>query len=548
MRVLFGWPREMQGNNPIWGRCATPCDIDGNFDWEFSLITTEGRLYLFQHDGAHFPGFPLPPHQGGRPQNWVNPRHNATSAAGDIDGDSIHELVYITDIGFLHVVEQNEAEPEPFPVDLGRNITAGVPALADIDGDNDIDIVFNTFYLHPDSAEVNALMHVYNNLGSEIEGFPVEYPRGSKSSPAVGDINGDDRPEIIAGNARRLGEFARIYAWRSDGALVDGFPVGSFETVNGAPTLADVDNDGLLDIIFWASEAESETAGIYAYNGHGELIDGFPLECSVGHPEGSPAVADITGDESPEIVFGAFDAGDGAQVYAWSINGDPVENYPAGLNRSVVGSVLLADVSGDGIPDVVFAASPVDESGGLILALDNTGAQIPGFPISTEDYNARAFAATPTIWDIDRDGDLDLIAATVDLKVLVWDTPGRITDNVWLTYKGNIQRTGVRQLDQPNRVTPTKRQIPGDMSLSVFPNPFNPATTIEFRIPEPGNVQIDLLDIRGGLVGNIYNGFSTEKSFELRLDLRKKSLSAGIYFCRMRYDSNSTTLKLLFIQ
>ena len=57
----WGWPRPMTGWPAIYGHTALIADFDSNGDLEVQLSNIENYFYVWQHDGAFFPGFPLEP-------------------------------------------------------------------------------------------------------------------------------------------------------------------------------------------------------------------------------------------------------------------------------------------------------------------------------------------------------------------------------------------------------------------------------------------------------------------------------------------------------
>jgi len=545
---LFGWPHQMDGRIPMWGRCPTVVDLDGNHDWELTLLTSEGILNIYQHDGAFYPGYPSDTHQGNRPGPWVNPTHNSTSAVIDITGDGTFEIVFLSDLGFLNVIDHNGNQPEPFPLDISRNLKAGVPAVADINNDGNQKIIFNSYSDHPDSINSDGWIHVMRGTGRELDGWPVSYVSPSGSSPAVGNIVGGEELEIIIGNARRLNNPAQIWAWRPDGSLVDNFPVGSFETIHGAPALADLTGDGKLEIIIWAYSPDDGGAGIYAFNGNGDLLEGFPLECPTGHPEGNPAIADITGDDSPEIVFANYNPDEGGRLYAWSSGGELLDGFPIDLNASVAGSVILADVSGDRISDIVFALSPSGDNPGMIAGYSGEGEVIENFPISMNRWNNAIIAGTPTLWDIDRDNDLDLIAVTTNRRIMIWDTPGLIGDDMWNTYKGDMYRTGRRPADDPNSIEDNfKTIIPEQFSISMYPNPFNSVAQISIVTQFSGSAHLELFNIEGRSLGTIFDGEIAVGKTQVSLVASDYELTAGIYFCKAFFNNQSLITRVVYI-
>lgn len=545
---LFGWPRQMDGRIPMWGRCPTLIDFDGNGDWELSILTSEGMVNTYQHDGANYPGFPSRTHQGDRPAPWVNPSHNSTFAIIDIAGDGADEIVFLSDLGFLHVIDHEGNEPEPFPIDVSRDMKAGVPAVADLNNNDSQEIIFNSYSSHVDSINADGWIHVMRGIGRELEGWPVSYRSPSASSPVTGDISDGDELEIVIGNARRLDNPAQIFAWRPDGSLVENFPIGAFETIRGAPALADLTGDGKLEIIIWANSVEDEGAGIYAYNGNGELLEGYPLDCAIGHPEGNPAIADITGDDSPEIVFGNFNHDDGPNLYAWSSDGEVLEGFPVDLNATIAGSITLVDVSGDRVSDIVVVLAPTEGEAGAITALSGDAETIDGFPLSMDRWGNSVIAGTPSLWDIDRDRDLELIAVTTDRRILIWDTPGLIGDDVWLTFKGEMHRTGRRPADIPNAIRIDKKpDIPYQFSLSMYPNPFNSEAQFSLTAHMAGNVHLELFNIEGRSLGAIYNGKVEVGKTQISLTADEFKLTAGLYFCKVAFNNQSLLVRVVYI-
>ncbi len=76
-----------------------------------------------------------------------------------------------------------------------------------------------------------------------------------------------------------------------------------------------------------------------------------------------------------------------------------------------------------------------------------------------------------------------------------------------------------------------------------YPNPFNPTTTIKYGLPEAGQVTIKVFDILGGEIKTIVNSHETAGYHEIEFD--GKSLSSGIYFCRMKTENYTNTIKMI---
>lgn len=77
----------------------------------------------------------------------------------------------------------------------------------------------------------------------------------------------------------------------------------------------------------------------------------------------------------------------------------------------------------------------------------------------------------------------------------------------------------------------------------VYPNPFNPSTTIKYNIAEEGLVQLDVYDILGKKIARLVN--KEETAGEHKVTFSGKGLSSGVYFCQLRVNGNSFTKKMV---
>ncbi|MCK6543147.1 T9SS type A sorting domain-containing protein [bacterium] len=125
--------------------------------------------------------------------------------------------------------------------------------------------------------------------------FTYELPSVISAPPVIGDIDGDEYPDIVFA----VENF--VYALNHNGALVNNFPVRlsdayRVDQIISSPLLADIDNDGQCDILIGGSDGL-----IYAVNARGEKIGGFPL--TIGDEAiASPMITDLDGDFDLEMV------------------------------------------------------------------------------------------------------------------------------------------------------------------------------------------------------------------------------------------------------
>ncbi|HMS33812.1 MAG TPA: T9SS type A sorting domain-containing protein [Ignavibacteria bacterium] len=82
--------------------------------------------------------------------------------------------------------------------------------------------------------------------------------------------------------------------------------------------------------------------------------------------------------------------------------------------------------------------------------------------------------------------------------------------------------------------------IPDGFSVSRnFPNPFNPSTKISFRIPEEGNVKLEIFDISGRSVSLLTD--ERYSAGEYSVNFNGAALSSGTYFYKLQFNSRSNT-------
>ncbi len=85
-----------------------------------------------------------------------------------------------------------------------------------------------------------------------------------------------------------------------------------------------------------------------------------------------------------------------------------------------------------------------------------------------------------------------------------------------------------------------------EISISNYPNPFNPETTIRFSLPQCGNVKLLIYDILGREVFSIAEGYYESGKHEVKFDGR--SFSTGIYFYMLETGGKRFTNKMILMK
>jgi hypothetical protein len=271
----------------------------------------------------------------------------------------------------------------------------------------------------------------------------------------------------------------------------------------------------------------------------------------------SPALADFNFDGFLEIVI----ANNGSPVSQSAVR---VFNHLGVLqpgwpqfteNHTSESSPIVADVSGDGVPDILFGTE-----GDKIFGWDKDGNSLSGFPLSVGDF----VRSTPYADDVDGDGDIDIVFSGWDRNVHIWDFPATYSASAaqWPTFQHDAARTGYWN---HHATTPTdvaddspRDELAGIPAVPMLsqnkPNPFNPMTTIAYGIPAAGGgaaVQLTIYDVQGHVVRQLVQGHQAPGTYNAIWDGRDgrgQRVQSGVFFYRLRIGSHSLTRKMTVLK
>lgn len=102
--------------------------------------------------------------------------------------------------------------------------------------------------------------------------------------------------------------------------------------------------------------------------------------------------------------------------------------------------------------------------------------------------------------------------------------------------------------DTPNVVPPSSLVT---AISNIFPNPFNPSTTIKYVIDSPGNTTMEIFNNRGQLVRSLVSRFDDKGEYSVGwdgLDKDGNSCSSGVYTLRLISGSSLSSRKLMLMK
>lgn len=484
-------------------------DLTGDGNLEIVVATNNGHVLAYRHNGSLLWKVDTGPLFGmGSGKQEIT----ASPAAADIDRDGKLEVVVAT--GTIRptvctrggvIVLDHDGRVEPGWPFLAKDIAVppsgcpdtvySTPALGDLDKDGDLEIVFGSFD--------HAIYALHHN-GQMVSGFTPDsyhYPRFGWpelkgrtadtiwSSAALDDINNDGYLDIVIGtdegnydasHSPAQGDWVcpyseplkdgycggSIYALDRQGRLLDGFPRYKYEIIQSTPAIVDLEGDGQSEIFvgtgswYYRQSSDHPTLGfrLYGLNSKGADLPGWQGGKTVGgFIAGSPSVGDITGDGKPNIVAAASDK----RLYAWHLNGQLVSGFPMtprthwgdAIDLYNVGTgIILADYTGDEKMEIFLRSAweiTIINGRGQLLTAPN--------PTDSRPYYSAAGGLTnnPAVADLDGDGHLELVAHNSNL--IVWELPAATTAAQWPMFKSNAARTSLLE--------PTAWAEPAELNL-----------------------------------------------------------------------------------
>lgn len=450
------------------------------------------------------------------------------------------------------------------------------PTVGDLDQDGDLEIIQTTGGI-PSSGKT----YGWDHLGIELDGWPRQLDQNwILTAAAMEDMNDDGLKEVIL--IERVPPGGRVHIINNDASLYgNGWPVTLPGTPATTPSIADIDQDGLKDIIV------ASTTVLYALDLAGNNKPGWPIEnTNTRFSFQSPILVDLDGDfhievigathgNRPEYYIHRYDASPhpgwpipvpdrswtfspptvvpinnqwnifmgrplGSEspddmLFGWHPDGMPIESFPINKLGGNEGVIAVADLNGDGEYEVIFSSNLFDgesERGFIHAYSRSTGLELNGFPLRPYGWT---YMNGGTLGDVNGDGLLDMVSLSytqnfgegIDstfINVYGLNTPLNEETILWGTYKGSNDRKGYIE----KTLSTTTKTIESIEGL-IYPNPTSGYLSIPFD-----QARLKMVDLSGRVVFDEVIPQTTELH-----------VPSGMYIIELHHDKKQYTGKVL---
>lgn len=297
------------------------------------------------------------------------------------------------------------------------------------------------------------------------------------------DVDGDGLSDVIMpGMTEVIPGSIVILHGQADGTLSAPESI----TVPVTPDVAvvgDVDGNGTLDLVSISSNAAASgttTVNVLLGDGHGNFQLSGAQQTLNGYGPSSPFLADLEGDGQPDLILATLDVS-GTTRLVWLKNTGGAFGPATTLTAAQSGGFAVADLNGDGRPDILYVAN----GGAAMHILVNQGNGL------FKDQVAAGFGSTvgtPIVFDFNLDRIPDVVIEV--------QQPGNIQ---LVSFQGNGDGSFTK-ISSLTSSSPVEQLVMGDFDHDGFPDLAGPGAS------EPSRMTFFFGDGRGDFVAQTVVG------------------------------------------
>jgi hypothetical protein len=285
-----------------------------------------------------------------------------------------------------------------------------------------------------------------------IPGFLVGENEVDPPFIVAADVNGDGLADLIINSTGLNSVGISVLYGQANGTLSAANQISTIESVN-ALAVGDVDGNGTPDLVTASCIPGSSmvTISILSGDGHGNFQSPVTQQAIPGINGGPAYLADVDGDGKPDLVLGVVQPSGTVSSAVWLKNTGGSFAAPITLASTYNAIFTVADLNGDGKPDLIYEAPGPPQVMHVLLNQGNGQFkdQVAG--------GLNGLIGIPNVLDFNLDGLADLVL----------EVPNSTGDQLY-SFKGNGNGsfTQVAVLTTP----PIAQLVVGDFDHDGFPD------------------------------------------------------------------------------
>ncbi len=261
-----------------------------------------------------------------------------------------------------------------------------------------------------------------------------------------------------------------------------------------------------------------------------------------------PAIADIDADGRSDLILATAE-----RIFAYQIDGVSVRGFPSQLfelfplpdTTRIVGPLIVADGTGDGINEIYY-----NTSNGHLIGLNASGELLPNTPFRWGDNGQPGLAfgedagTHNQLWMVSPGGfanepfDRNHVNGRVVTYGLATESASNQNTSRWLGPLGGISRSG--SIGDPRDFETTSPVTVEMDRVILYPNPVHESdVTVRFYAYKEGNARFILYNLQGEEVKRVEIPTIAKAINEYRLDV--SGIASGLYLGRLVYPGATGT-------